>query len=89
MPFELQTLVRLGLSPTDALVAGTRGGAEACRIAAECGTVEVGKRADILVLDGNPLQDISAMERVVMVMTNGRVFDPGSLTDLSARVAQV
>ena len=89
MAYELQTLVRLGLAPADALVAGTRGGAEACRVAAECGTLEVGKRADILALDGNPLQDMAAMERVAMVMTNGRVFDPGSLADLPAGVVQV
>jgi imidazolonepropionase-like amidohydrolase len=81
MPFELQTLVRLGLSPTDALLAGTRGGAEACRVASDCGTLEVGKRADLLALDGNPLQDMTALERVAMVVTNGRVFDAGSLSD--------
>jgi imidazolonepropionase-like amidohydrolase len=75
MPFELQTLVRLGLTPSQALVAGTRGGAEACRVAIDCGTLEVGKRADILALDGNPLQDMTALERVAVVMSNGRVFD--------------
>jgi imidazolonepropionase-like amidohydrolase len=81
MPFELQTLVRLGLSPMEALVAGTRGGAEASRVASECGTLEVGKRADMLALDGNPLQDMTALERVALVMTNGRVFDPGSMSE--------
>ena len=81
MPYELQTLVRFGLSPAQALLAGTRGGAEACRVVSDCGTLEVGKRADILALDGNPLQDMTALERVAMVMTNGRVFKAGSLPD--------
>ena len=71
MPFELQTLVRLGVSPRDALLAGTRWGAEACRVDTEVGTLEPGKRADLIAIDGDPLKDMAAMERVSLVVKDG------------------
>jgi imidazolonepropionase-like amidohydrolase len=77
MPYELQTLVRMGVSTSDALLAGTRWGAEACRVADDTGSLEVGKRADILALDADPFQDMHALERVALVMTNGKVLDVG------------
>jgi imidazolonepropionase-like amidohydrolase len=76
MPFELQTLVRLGVSPADALLAGTRWGAEACRIDGEAGTLEPGKRADLIALDGDPLKDMAALERVRLVMKDGKEWRP-------------
>jgi imidazolonepropionase-like amidohydrolase len=75
MAFELQTLVRLGVSPGNALLAGTRWGAEACRIDADTGTLEPGKRADLIAVAGNPLADIAAMERVSLVMKDGVIYD--------------
>ena len=75
MPFELQTLVRLGVSPADALLAGTRWGAEACRIDDEVGTLQPGRRADLIALDGDPLKDMTALERVRLVMKDGVVYD--------------
>ena len=47
--------------------------------AAESGTIEKGKRGDVIVLDGNPLDDVRNTRRVYRVITNGRVFDPASL----------
>jgi len=73
MPFELATLVRLGVPTFDALLAGTRWGAEACRVDRETGTIEPGKRADLIAIDGDPLKDIRAMERVCLVMKDGVV----------------
>jgi imidazolonepropionase-like amidohydrolase len=75
MPFELQTLVRLGVSTHDALLAGTRWGAEACRIDRDTGTLEVGNRADLIAIDGDPLRDIAAMDRVSLVMKDGVTYD--------------
>jgi imidazolonepropionase-like amidohydrolase len=72
MPFELEMLVRFGLSPTAALVAATRGGAEACRIDGETGTLTPGKRADLIALEADPLADITALRRVCFVMKDGR-----------------
>jgi imidazolonepropionase-like amidohydrolase len=71
MHFELATLVRLGLSPHDALIAGTRGGAEACRIDGEVGTVTPGRRADLIAIEGDPLRDIEALQRVRLVIKDG------------------
>ena len=75
LPFELQTLVRLGVSPADALLAGTRWGAEACRVDAEVGTLEAGKRADLIAVDGDPLKDMGALDRVTTVMKAGTIYD--------------
>jgi imidazolonepropionase-like amidohydrolase len=75
LPFELQTLVRFGVSPHDALLAGTRWGAEACRVDREVGTLEVGKRADLIAVDGDPLKDLSALERVSLVMKDGVTYE--------------
>ena len=52
MSFELATLVRLGVPPVDALLAATRWGAEACRVGDMAGTIEAGKRADLLAIEG-------------------------------------
>jgi imidazolonepropionase-like amidohydrolase len=73
MSYELETLVRFGVSTRDALVAGTRGGAEACRAAAEIGTLEPGKRADLVAFDGDPLADITALRQTAVVMKDGAV----------------
>ena len=71
MPFEMATLVRLGVSPKDALLAATRWSAEACRVQDQVGSLAVGKRADLIAIDGDPLKDIAAMRRVRLVMKDG------------------
>ena len=75
MPVELETLVRFGVSNRDALLAGTRWGAEACRIDEQVGTLAPGKRADLIAIDGDPLKDIQAMRRVSLVMKDGVTYD--------------
>jgi len=75
MAFELEMLARFGVSPREALLAATRGGAEACRVEREVGTLEPGKRADLIAVEGDPLKDIAAMRHVVFVMTDGVVHD--------------
>lgn len=79
MSYELETLVRFGIPAKDALLAGTRWGAEACRVAHETGTIEPGKRADIIAIDGDPLADIAALRRVDFVMKDGVTY--GQLAD--------
>jgi imidazolonepropionase-like amidohydrolase len=75
MAFELRTLVRFGVSTRDALLAGTRWGAEACRIDGEVGTIAPGKRADLIAVEGDPLTEITAMEGVRFVMKGGVIYD--------------
>ncbi len=70
-PFELQTLVHWGMSPVDALRAGTIRAAECCRVEAEVGTLEPGKRADLITVAANPLEDIANIERMRIVVKNG------------------
>jgi imidazolonepropionase-like amidohydrolase len=75
MAFELEMLVRFGVPPREALLAATRDGAAACRVEREVGTLEPGKRADLIAVEGDPLKDIAALRRVVFVMTDGVVHD--------------
>jgi imidazolonepropionase-like amidohydrolase len=75
MAYEVATLVRFGVSARDALLAATRWGAEACRADREVGTLEPGKRADLIALDGNPLADVTALSRVALVMKDGVAYD--------------
>ena len=69
---ELQELVNDGISPFHALHMATVIPARYFRKSAEFGTVEVGKRADLLLLENNPLTDIRATRFIVGVMVRGR-----------------
>lgn len=72
---EFALLVQYGgLSPREALVSATVNAAELLGLASEIGTLAVGKSADIIALDGNPLDDIRATERVRFVMARGAVI---------------
>jgi imidazolonepropionase-like amidohydrolase len=63
-----------GQSPMDAIVTATSRSAESLRLDKEIGTIASGMEADIVAVDGNPLQDITAMRRVTFVMKGGKVF---------------
>ncbi|MGE3467773.1 MAG: amidohydrolase family protein [Pyrinomonadaceae bacterium] len=69
---ELRALVRSGLTPYEALVAATRNPAEFMNQSKEFGTIEIGKRADLILLSTTPLENINAVENKVGVMANGR-----------------
>ena len=73
---ELVLMVEAGLSPMQSIVASTRNAALALGLQNEIGTIEVGKCADLLVIEGNPLADINVLtqkERIRMVMHNGTI----------------
>jgi len=77
---NLQALVRGGLTPMQSLVAATGGAARILRAQNEIGTIAVGKRADLVILDADPLQDIRNTTRIWNVIQDGRVVDrPGLL----------
>jgi imidazolonepropionase-like amidohydrolase len=63
----------------EALRAATAVAAQAMRVDKDLGTIETGKRADLLVLDANPLDNISNVRTVRFVMKDGRVFDSAAL----------
>lgn len=71
---EFGALVRGGMSPLDALRAATVNGAELLGMGSETGTIEPGKFADIIAVNGDPLRDIQAMSQVVFVMKGGEVI---------------
>lgn len=79
--FELEVLVRWGISPMDAIVAGTLAGARALGIEAETGSLEAGKAADIIAVDGDPLADVTVLGNVSFVMARGVHYDPSTLLD--------
>jgi imidazolonepropionase-like amidohydrolase len=66
--------VHAGQQPMDALVAAQSRAAASLRMEKEIGTIAPGMQADIIALDGDPLQDISAVRRVVFVMKGGTVY---------------
>jgi imidazolonepropionase-like amidohydrolase len=73
---ELSEFVDCGLSPMDAIVAGTRNTADALSILDRVGTIESGKDADLLIIGKNPLDDINVLqnqENIDLVMTHGKV----------------
>jgi imidazolonepropionase-like amidohydrolase len=70
---ELVRLVECGLSPLDAIRAATLNNAKATGIEKTHGTVEAGKAADLVLVDGNPAEDISATRNVRLVVQRGRV----------------
>jgi imidazolonepropionase-like amidohydrolase len=72
---ELESLVAAGLTPYQALAAATRNPAEFLRGSKEWGTIETGKRADLVLIMGNPLEDIRNTARIEGVAVGGRWLD--------------
>jgi imidazolonepropionase-like amidohydrolase len=71
---EFGLMVRYGMTPMQAIVAGTSSGATLLGLEREIGTIAVGKRADIVAVRGDPLANIQVLETVSFVMKDGRVF---------------
>lgn len=73
--WELALMVELGTSPQQAIESATQRAAELLGVGDRLGTLESGKLADVLVVDGDPLQDITALERPWLVMIGGRLVE--------------
>ena len=71
---EFTTLVEIGMTPMEAIQAGTRVNAEMLGWDDRLGTLEVGKLADIIAIKGNPLDNIDALKDVSFVMLGGRII---------------
>jgi imidazolonepropionase-like amidohydrolase len=76
---EIELYVEAGLTPLEALQAATIVSARAMKMDAELGTIERGKRADLVVLDANPLDAIRNIRSVRWTITDGRVYDAAAL----------
>jgi imidazolonepropionase-like amidohydrolase len=76
---ELALLVKAGLSPMQALQAGTKNLGDFLGKTATQGTIEAGKNADLLLLDGDPLEDIRNTRQIRAVILRGRLLDRSTL----------
>ena len=86
---ELALLVRdAGLSPLDALRAATRDAAVFLGRDREIGTIAAGKKADLVLLDADPLADIAHVSRISALVLRGRVFERAALTRLVDEVSR-
>lgn len=80
---ELELYVDAGFTPLEAIQAATIVPARAMKREKDLGTIEKGKIADLIVVDGDPLKDIRALRRVVTVITGGRAYDAAKLWTLA------
>jgi imidazolonepropionase-like amidohydrolase len=89
VPDEMELLVAAGMTPEEVLASATRLPATWLGIDSEVGTVEVGKRADLVLLDANPLSDIKNIRKISGVFINGNWLNKSTinatLLDLSKR----
>jgi len=76
---ELEELVAAGLSPAQAIRAATSSAARIIGAASELGTIERGKRADLLILDADPLTDIRNTRKISAVLQDGLVVDRAAI----------
>ena len=77
----IEGLVELGMTPAQAIVAATKNGAIASQGLKDYGTLEVGKLADLLVLDADPLADIQNIRKLSLVIRDGRIIDRDKLPE--------
>ncbi|MDP3494182.1 MAG: amidohydrolase family protein [Hyphomonadaceae bacterium] len=86
--WELWSFARGGWSPLQALQAGTIMPARKLGFEKDIGSLEVGKLADLVVLDANPLSDIRNSDKIASVMVNGRLYDAVTLNETGRGVAK-
>jgi len=80
--WEIWSFVRGGMSPLQALQAATSVSARSLGMDTEIGSLEPGKLADLVILDGNPLENIRNTERVETVVINGRAYDAQTMNEI-------
>jgi len=80
--WELWSFVRGGMSPVEALAAGTIESARSLGMDTDIGSLEAGKLADLLVLDADPSADIRNSDKIHRVMLNGRLYDPVTMNEV-------
>jgi imidazolonepropionase-like amidohydrolase/Tol biopolymer transport system component len=80
--WELWMMVQGGLTPLEALRIATLNGAKYVGLDKDIGSLEVGKLADLVVIDGDPLKNIRDSEKVDMTMVNGRLYDANSMDEV-------
>ncbi len=79
--WEIWGFVQGGMSPMQALQAATIDPARHLGMARDLGSIENGKLADLLIVDGNPLEDIRVTDHIAYVVLNGRIYEGGTLAE--------
>ena len=80
--WELWSIASGGMTPMEALRCATLNGAEAIGLDQDLGSIEVGKMADLVVYDKNPLEDIRNTASIRMVMKNGELFESDTMAQV-------
>jgi imidazolonepropionase-like amidohydrolase len=80
--WEVWSFVRGGMTPLEALQAATIAPARSLGMEREIGSLEQGKLADLVILDGNPLENIRNTERVQTVVLGGRAYDAQTMNEI-------
>jgi imidazolonepropionase-like amidohydrolase len=76
---ELAMMVAAGLTPMQALMSATKNAAELIGVADRVGTVEPGKAANLLIVEGDPLENIAATRNISIVIKDGKIVERGDL----------
>jgi imidazolonepropionase-like amidohydrolase len=76
---ELELYVKAGLTPSEALKVATYDAAKHTKTLATKGTIEVGKLADLVLIDGNPTQSIEDLRKINFVITRGYFIHPNDI----------
>jgi imidazolonepropionase-like amidohydrolase len=76
---EIELYVQAGFTPMEAIQAATLVPAKAMGMEKDSGTIEAGKRADVILVDGNPLENISDIRKVSAVFAAGKMYQPAAL----------
>ena len=76
---ELQLMVKAGLTPVEALRAATSDAAACLGVADKAGRIQAGGDASFVLVEGNPLEDISTTERITQVFFHGEEVNRGEL----------
>jgi len=72
---EIEHMVKAGMTEMEALIAATRTSADLCGMRDKLGTIEVGKLADLIVVSADPLEDISNLRKLKLVLRDGKLVD--------------
>ena len=83
--WEMWMLAQGGLTPLEVFRCATLNGAKSLGMDKDIGSLEPGKLADLVVIDGDPLEDIRQSEKVAWTMVNGRLYDAATLNETGAR----
>ena len=76
---ELENYVKAGIPAADVLTIATLGSAMVSKKEKSLGSIEEGKLADVILVNGNPLENISAIRKVDITIKNGNIYEPSKL----------